>query len=391
MPQTDILSRTAPGRLLSLDVFRGLTIMFMIIVNNPGNGRFVYWPLEHARWNGLTPTDLVFPFFLFISGVSIVFALSSRKASGHEFAALIRTIIRRGLLLILIGISVHSLPGLYELQHFSWSRFFSEMRYPGVLQRIGLVYMAASILFLTCSRQTLWILAFGFILVYYLLMTLVPVPGVGPATFDPAMNLESYLDRLLLSTHHLYRSTMFWDPEGILSTLPAISTGLFGILTGMVLKEKGESLKKFRFMLRQGVMLLLMGMLFHLIFPINKNLWSSSFVLVTAGLANLLFAFFYYYIDLRKSTGWTKPFIVYGMNSILAYAIAETLETIAGYIQLPAPNGKKTGLFGYLYIHLFEPAFSSPFNSSMVWAVCYSFLFMPLLWYFYKKKIFLKV
>lgn len=391
MPSPEQLTRTASSRLLSLDVFRGLTIMFMIIVNNPGNGRFVYWPLEHARWNGLTPTDLVFPFFLFISGVSIVFALSSRKESGHGYPALIRTIIRRGLLLILIGITVHSIPGLYELQHWSWARFFREMRFPGVLQRIGLVYMAASILFLTCSRRTLWILSFGFILLYYLIMAFIPVPGVGPATFDPAMNLESYVDRLLLGTHHLYRSTLFWDPEGILSTLPAISTGLFGILTGMVLRGAKENLHKFRFMLRQGLMLLVLGMLFSQIFPLNKNLWSSSFVLVTAGLGNMLLAFFYYFIDLRKHTGWTKPFIVYGMNSILAYAIAETLDTFTGYIQLPAPNGRKTGLLGYLYIHLFEPAFSSPFNSSMVWSVCYSFLFMPLLWYFYKKKIFLKV
>lgn len=383
--------QSASSRLLSLDVFRGLTIMFMILVNNPGNGRYVYWPLEHSRWNGLTPTDLVFPFFLFIAGVSTVLALSSRKESGLGFPLLIRTIIRRGLLLILIGIVVHSIPGLYDLQHWSWAKFFREMRFPGVLQRAGLVYMAASILFLTCSNRMIWILSFSFIIIYYLLMAFIPVPGVGPATFDPAMNLESWVDRQVLSTYHLYHSTFFWDPEGVLSTLPSISTGLFGIITGLTLRSGPDPLKKLRFMLRQGILLLALGLAFSFIFPINKNLWSSSFVLVTAGLANLLLAFFYYLVDLKKSTGWTKPFIVYGMNSILVYAIAETLDTFLNYIQFPNGHGKKTGLLGYIYIHVFSPAFASPYNASMVWSICYSLMLMPLLWFLYRKKIFLKV
>ncbi len=386
----------ASQRLLSLDVFRGLTILFMILVNNPGNGRYVYWPLEHSKWNGLTPTDLVFPFFLFIAGVSIVFALSSRKESGKGYSALVRTIFRRSLLLVLIGIVVHSLPSLYDLQHWSWGKFFREMRYPGVLQRAGLVYLAASLLFLYCSKRMILILAFGFIIVYYLLMALIPVPGVGPATFDPAMNLESWIDRQVLSTWHLYHSTLFWDPEGILSTIPSISNSLFGVLTGLVLRSKSEALSKFQFMLKQGALLLVLGLAASYLFPINKNLWSSSFVLVTCGLANITLAFFYYAVDIRKSTGWTKPFIVYGMNSILVYAIAESFDTLLSYIQLPNgrfPDGRPrtTGLFGYIYIHVFEPAFASPYNSSMVWSVCYSLAFMPLLWYFYKKKIFLKV
>jgi len=379
------------NRLLSLDVFRGLTIMFMIIVNNPGNYRAIYWALEHAKWNGLTPTDLVFPFFLFISGVSIVFALSTKKEAGNDYQSLVKTIIRRGMILILLGIAIHSIPGLYDLQHWSWVRFFSDMRYPGVLQRIGLVYIAASIIFLTCSNRLIWILAFGFIFVYYILMAYVRVPGVGPATFAPAMNLESWLDRVVLGTHHLYRSTFFWDPEGVLSTLPAISTGLFGILTGLVLKTKDENFSKLRFMLVQGMLLLFFGIVFSLLFPINKNLWSSSFVLVTAGLANLLLALFFFLIDIKKRTGFTKPFIVYGMNSILVYAIAESLETITNYIQIDIGMGKKTGLFGFIYLHVFAPAFSSPYNASMAWSICYSLAFMPLLWYFYKKKIFLKI
>ena len=384
-------SKLINTRILSLDVFRGLTIMFMIIVNNAGNSQFVYWPLEHSQWNGITPTDLVFPFFLFISGVSIVFALSSRKESGLKFPELISKIIRRGITLVLIGIAIHSIPGFWYLTHWSWEHFFGQMRFPGVLQRIGLVYIAASLLFLYCEQRTIWIISFALILVYYLLLAFIPVPGVGPATFAPAMNLESWVDRFVLSTNHTYHTTMFWDPEGILSTLPSISSGLFGILTGYALKKKSDAMQKLKFMLIQGVLLIVVGLLFSLIFPINKNLWSSSFVLITSGLANLFLALCFYIIDVRGNSSWTKPFIVYGMNSILVYAIAESLEPLMNYIQLPGPQGRPIGLFGFIYIHIFEPLFASHYNSSMAWSVCYMLLFMPLLWYFYKKKIFLKV
>jgi len=282
-------------RLLCIDVFRGMTIFFMIMVNNSGSGRFNYWALEHASWNGLTPTDLVFPFFLFISGASVFFALSKKKESGLNQNDLIKIIIRRGITIILIGILVHSIPGLQEIKHFSWYRFFAYMRYPGVLQRIGLVYMITSLLFLKLDLKTLKYLSFGFLILYYLLMAFVPVPGVGPANFLQATNLESWLDRAILGTQHLYQNTFFWDPEGILSTLPAISTGLLGLLVGSVLKSSMENIQKLKYLVQNGLIYLVLGILSSLfLFPSNKNLWSSSFVLITAGLACLILGLLFY-------------------------------------------------------------------------------------------------
>ncbi len=383
------------NRLLCIDVFRGITIFFMIVVNNPGSYRYIYWPLEHAAWNGLTPTDLVFPFFLFISGASIYFALSKKKEAGLEIGTLLMTILRRGIVIILIGILVHSLPGLYELKHFSWVNFFKYMRFPGVLQRIGLVYIVVSLLYLKVSAKTLNIIAFALLTAYYLMMAFVPVPGVGIPTYDPAMNLESWIDRIVLGSNHLYGSTYFWDPEGLLSTIPAISTGIFGLLAGQVLKSGVENATKLKYLIKNGTLYLIFGLLVsYFLFPSNKNLWSSSFVLITAGLACFLLATFFFVIDVRKSTFWTKPFVYYGVNSILIYIIVESMSTIFSYIQLPVTNMgriKTMDPFSWIYQFIFLPLFSSPYFSSMVWALVYASLYFPLLWFFYRKKIFLKI
>jgi len=389
-----VLAVEKKERLVSLDVFRGITILFMIIVNNPGNPRAVYPALEHASWHGLTPTDLVFPSFLFISGVSITFALAGSKrkeiTDGYDPRLFLR-ILKRGLLLILIGIAIHSLPSRRELHTFSVQDFFAYMRYPGVLQRIGLVYMAAASLFLVLSRNQIAWLAGTLLALYYFLMHWVPVPGVAPANFDPALNFEAYLDRAVLGTQHLYRSTLFWDPEGVLSTLPSISTGLLGILAGYKLKSQAAPKAKVNWLVTSGTLYLVVGIIWAFFFPLNKNLWSSSFVLVTAGIASLLLALCYFLVDLRGMKSWTKPFLFFGMNSILAYACAETLETLLGYIYLPGAGGRTVGLFTYLYQHIFQPMPIPLEASSALWSLCYALLFLPLLAFFYRRKIFLKV
>jgi predicted acyltransferase len=383
---------TVTNRLLSVDVFRGLTIFFMIMVNNSGSGRYTYWALEHASWNGLTPTDLVFPFFLFISGASVFFSLSKRKDSGSNQNALVLTILRRGFTIVLIGILIHSIPGLYEIKHFNLHNFFAYMRYPGVLQRIGIVYIITSLLFLKLNLNSLKILAFTLLLVYYLLMAFVPIPGVGIPTFDPAMNLESWIDRIVIGSHHLYQSTYFWDPEGILSTIPAISTGILGLLAGSVLKSAKENSYKLNYLLRNGVIYLSCGILISfLLFPSNKNLWSSSFVLITAGLACFFLAGFFYLIDIRKSSGWVNPLVFYGVNSILVYMIAEGIEPIYSYFPIIQKNGKPIDAFHWVFQNIFFPVFSSPYFASMAWSFTYSLLFLPIVWFFYRKKIFLKI
>jgi len=364
----------------------------MIMVNNSGDSRFTYWALEHARWDGLTPTDLVFPFFLFISGASVYFALSRRKAEGTSIPSLIWTIIRRGTLIILIGILLHSIPDLQEIKNFNWANFFIYMRFPGVLQRIGLVYIIVSLLFLKFDTKTLKYIAISLLVLFYLLMRFVPVPGVGPASFGPAINLESWLDRVLLGSNHLYQNTYFWDPEGILSTLPAIGTGILGLLTGEILKSSIGNREKLFYMLRNGSLYLALGILaWVFLMPSNKNLWSSTFVLITAGLANLLLSGFFYLIDMRQNTSWTKPFVIFGTNSILVYILAEFMETALSYIQIPNSQGKTLGIFHWVYESIFYPLFPSHYFAAMAWSFTYALLYLPILWVFYKNRWFLKI
>ncbi len=383
---------TPSNRLLCIDVFRGLTIFFMIVVNNPGNWKYVYWPLEHAEWNGLTPTDLVFPFFLFISGASIYFALSKRKENGLQMNSLITTILRRGFMIILVGIVVHALPAKYELKNFNWGNFFHNLRYPGVLQRIGLVYMIVSLLFLKLSSRNLKYIAFSILIIYYILMVWIPVPGIGAGNLEQALNLEAWVDRLILGSRHLYQNTYFWDPEGVLSTLPAISTAILGLLAGEKLKSKEENKIKLKYLFQNGLIYLSIGILASFfLFPSNKNLWSSSFVLITAGLACLVLSGFFYLIDMRKSKSWVNPFVYYGVNSILIYIIAESMSTVFSYVLLKDHHGKAIDIFSWIFLNVFQPNFSSPYTASMVWAITYSLLYLPLLWFFYRKKIFLKI
>ena len=216
------LSEAGKGRLLSLDFFRGITVAAMILVNNPGDWAHIYAPLEHAPWNGWTPTDLIFPFFLFIVGVSIAFAIGSRKEEGGVMSK----IVRRGLTLFLLGLFLNFFPK-FDI---------ATVRILGVLQRIALVYLACSFIFLKATpRQQVYLLAF-LLVGYWILLTVIPVPGVGYANLEPESNLAAWFDRIILTPAHVYKPAKVWDPEGLLSTLPAIGTGILGMLTGTWLR-----------------------------------------------------------------------------------------------------------------------------------------------------------
>ncbi len=369
-------------RLLSLDVFRGITIAGMILVNNPGTWGHIYPALEHAKWNGITPTDLIFPFFLFIVGVAITFSLSKRKERGDSHKKLLLQVFRRGITLFLLGIILFSFP--------FYDKDLATLRIPGVLQRIGIVYFFASLIFLKANIKTIAYIAWALILIYWGMMTLIPVPGVGAANLNPDTNLAVWLDKLLIGQNHFWSGTKTWDPEGIISTIPAISTALFGIITGYWLKKKIDPATKVAWMFFWGNIGLVLGTIWDMWFPINKGIWTSSYVVFTAGMALQFLGMCYWLIDVKKIKWWTKPFIVYGMNAITVYFLSGIIGRLMLMIKIPSAGGNSLALKTFLFNNLFA-SWLAPINASLAWALCYVLFWLGIMWIFYAKKIFIKV
>lgn len=369
-----------PARLLSLDFFRGLTVAGMTLVNNPGDWGHIYAPLEHAPWNGWTPTDLVFPFFLFIVGVSITFALDSARLTPDAHADATRKIIRRSLTLFGLGVFLNLFPSFN----------FATFRIPGVLQRIGLVYLAASLIFLkTTPRQQGWLIG-GLLIGYWLLMTVVPVPGVGYANLEPTTNLEAWLDRTVLGVH-VYKATRVWDPEGILSTLPAIGTGLFGVLTGAWLRSNRPAPEKIAWLFTAGILTTLAAYVWDSFFPINKQLWTSSYVLVAAGLAMLGLATCYWLIDVQGRRRGTGFFVAFGVNAITVFFLSGLIPRIMNMIHVTRPDGTEVGAKEWLYQTFFVPWFISPYNASLAGALTFVLIWAAIAGWMYRKNIIIKV
>ena len=371
------------GRLMSLDVFRGATIAAMILVNNPGDGPSSYWPLKHSVWNGWTPTDLVFPFFLFIVGVAMAFSLPSRLQRGKSRQKLLFHVLWRGILLFAIGMLLNGFPNHYQLG--SW-------RVYGVLQRIAICYVIAAILELWFGwRQQLAVIAVCLV-GYWVLMRYVPVPGLGVPThdfppLDPDRNLAAWLDRKVLGGH-LYEGTR--DPEGILSTIPAVATALLGLLTGKWLRTRQSDAIKVWGLLTCGIIGVAMGMAMNIGFPINKKLWTSSFVVFTAGLALICLAVCYQVLDLKRWRGrWTVPFLVFGMNSIAAYVFSEIVAHLLDRLTVQSARGRMPWQDA-IYERFFLPLASPP-NASLLYALVYVFLCWIVMCVLYRKRIFLKI
>jgi predicted acyltransferase len=374
------MTTTPSKRLLSLDVFRGITVAAMILVNNPGDWAHIYSPLEHAEWNGCTPTDLIFPFFLFIVGVSIVFALDSGKSDLISHPKLIKSIIIRSLKLFALGLILSLFP------YFD----FSVVRIPGVLQRIAIVYLVASLIFIKLKPKSI-VQLFGVILItYWALLTLVPVPGVGNANLGKDTNLGAWIDRTLLTEAHLWKSAKTWDPEGLFSTIPAIATGLFGVLMGIILKAKQRTQEnKVVWLFFFGFFGFLLGLIVDLFFPINKSLWTSSYVLYTGGLASMGLAFCYWLIDVRQVTWFTKPFVIYGINAITVFFASGIIARSMNIIKTTL-NGQEISLKGYLYQQFFTP-YLSPLNASLAGAITFVLIWLLVLWLMFRKNIIIKV
>jgi predicted acyltransferase len=367
-------------RLLSLDFFRGFTVAAMILVNNPGSWAHIYAPLEHSAWHGCTPTDLVFPFFLFIVGVSIVYAMESRKANPSLHGALLLSILRRALTIIFLGMCL-SLVWKFDLAH---------LRIPGVLFRIGVVFGISSLIYLKTTTKTQVFIAAALLLGYYLLMNFVPVPGYGPANLEPETNLGAWIDRLVFTEDHLWKSSKTWDPEGLLGTLPAIGTSLLGILTGTWLK-KGQlkDLKDLGIIAGTGLVLLVLALIWDLFFPINKALWTSSFVLFTAGLAIIILSLSYWFIDVKKYQLLIWPFVAFGRNAITAFVLSGVLPRLLSFIPY-SHQEEKTNIWSFLNHHVFE-MYLSPNNASLISAVVVVLLIFIPIWWMYKKNVIVKV
>ena len=366
----------------------------MILVNDPGSWEHIYHPLEHAEWNGWTPTDLIFPFFLFIAGVSMTLSFASRASRGSKRTSLAWHIVRRSALIFLIGLFLNGFP----------SFDFHTIRVMGVLQRIALCYLAGGLLYLFTSREesatqgdargrgniaviasTTAVLLVG----YWVLMTFVPVPGYGAGRLEPEKNLGAYIDRSLMGGH-LWSESVTWDPEGFLSTLPAIATLLIGILVGEWMRSGREGGRKALGLIAAGIPLLLIGRLLHPYFPINKNLWTSTFVLFTGGFAMLVFAVCYWAVDLRGWRKWATPALVFGRNAILAYAVGALVSEISTDFDFHFSAGRATTLHGWFYNGFIVPH-ASPINASLAFAVIFVLLIFAFLLPFYRWKIFLRV
>jgi predicted acyltransferase len=373
------MTEASQERLASLDVFRGLTIAGMILVNNPGSWSSVYPALRHAAWNGCTPTDLVFPFFLFIVGVAITLSLSKRKERGDDKGTLVRKILTRTFLIFFVGLFLHALP-----------RFdFATLRIPGVLARIAVVYGITAILFLTTSTRTQIAVGLACLFGYWGLMTLIPVPGVGAANLNVGTNLAAWFDNWLLGGH-LWGQTKTWDPEGPLSTIPAVGTCIAGLMLGHWLRTRNDSAVKTSWIMVAGALAAVVGVIWDIWFPINKSIWTSSYVMYVGGLAAMFFGTIYWLVDVRKITWFTKPFTVLGRNAIAAYVFAWLLETAMWEITVTGAEGTTVPLGTYLYAGFFTPYFS-PLNASLAWAVCTVLVSLGVMWILSSRKIFIRL
>jgi predicted acyltransferase len=357
-------------RVLSLDALRGATIALMVLVNTPGDGNHVFTPLEHAEWHGWTLADTVFPTFVWIVGLSLTLSLGKKLDRGEPRAAILRQVVRRAAIIFALGVF------LYLVPNFD----FSTMRILGVLQRIAICFFAASAIYLwtTWRGQITWTIFF--LAAFWMIMFYAPTPGFGPGRLDIPGNFAHYVDRVVLGVHN-YQSTKTWDPEGIVSTLPAIATALLGVLAGHIFQNKRPLSERTTWLFLAGNALLTMGVFLDQWLPINKHIWTTSFALFMAGIDYILFAACLWLIDRdAREHRWAKPLIILGSNAIAIYLASELIETLL------STTGAKAWVFG----HFFAP-FAPIKVASVLYAIVYVLLMYAIAWFLYRRRLFLKV
>ena len=347
------------SRLVSLDAFRGLTMAAMVLVNNPGTWRAIYAPLRHAAWHGLTPTDVIFPCFVFIVGVAIPL---SRPTPDR--------VLRRAAIIFALGIVLNGAP------YFDWAT----IRIPGVLQRIAVCYLVAALLFLGTRWRTQAVVTAALLVGYWAALTLVPVPSYGRGDLGPEGNLAAWLDRAVLGPH-LWKAARVYDPEGILSTIPAIATALLGVLAGQWLQSGRAPRQILAGLTLGGAVATVLGATWGLVFPVNKSLWTSSYVLLTGGLALFLFAACYWAIEIRGWRRWAVPFVVFGVNALALYFLSTLMARALTLIHVGGATLQKT---------IFDGAFApwaSPVNASLAYAVAHLLVWWLIVWGLYRAGI----
>lgn len=391
-------------RLLALDVFRGATVAGMLLVNNPGTWSAIYPPLEHAPWHGWTPTDLIFPFFLFIVGITTSISLSGRRARGDDEGAILRQVLKRGALIFLFGLLLSWFPFftytaipdvpdpsfmdrvVYRVEH---------LRILGVLQRIGLAYLCGALLTLRTSLKAQFVILGVLLFGYWALMTLVPVPDTGVAgrfVLDkPDQLLSAWLDRTILSVNHLWSGSKTWDPEGLLSTVPAIGTVILGTFAGRWIARRDVEINaRLAAMFSAGAVTMMLGLVWNWFFPINKSLWTSSYVLFSGGMATVVLATCLWVIDVRGIRGWTRPFVVYGLNPMLAFLGSGMMARMMGSMIMIDVNGTDTPLQAVVYKNLYA-SWLTPINASLAFAITFVAFWYVLLLIAEKRGFVLKV
>lgn len=369
-------STPRPERLLSLDVFRGFTLLSMVLVNShPGP---IYAPIAHVSWHGWTFTDLIFPFFVFIVGVAIPYSFANRMARGETGRQLFFRILRRSVLLFVVGMLLNAYPKFD----------FATIRVMNVLQRIAICYFFASILYVylrLSTRSILWLC--GTILVlYFVLMKFVPVPGHGAGLLEPTTNWSNYIDRHLLAGH---MQTPIKEPKSLLGNFPALVTMLMGLLTGLYLRSKHDVFEKLTNIFFYGSLCMAAGLIWSIWFPINQKLWTSSLVLFMGGMAMVFLACCYYLVDIRKSTWWTLPCLIYGMNSVAVWIFSQLgMKTLLA-IQITDAAGATTNLWraggNFLATYL------GAMNGSLAFAILYDLFWLGIMGVLYWRRIFIKL
>jgi predicted acyltransferase len=382
-------------RLRSLDVLRGITVATMILVNNPGDWGHIYVPLEHASWNGCTPTDLVFPFFLFMVGVALAFSLGRRRteaaAVGRGRALLARKIVLRSTVLFLIGVGLYAIPaggqrGILDLK---------TLRIMGVLQRIALCYFAAATLMLFVGWRGLAASTVLLLTAYSVLMLAVPVPGYGAGHLSLEGNLAAFVDAAVFGNHcyvHPPASHHYWDPEGLLSTLPAVATTLMGALAGLWLRSQRGAADRAAGLLAAGVAAATTGYVLNgVLMPVNKGLWTPSYVLLTGGYALLALGFCYWVIDVCGRARWAAPFLPLGMNALAVFVASGIIGRLTLLIAWTGGDGKPIALKTFLFRTVYKPWFpATPEIASLAYATTYLGIFALLSALLYRRRLFIR-
>jgi len=364
-------------RLISLDVLRGITISFMILVNNPGSWAYVYPPLRHAKWNGCTPTDLVFPFFLFIVGVSVWFSFEKYQTKISKQT--LYKILKRTAIIFLVGFILNLYP------YFD----FGKVRIMGVLQRIALAYGIGSVLCLSFKKQKLIFVLVFILLGYWALLYF----GSQLNPYSLEENIVRKFDLFLFGENHIYKGFGIpFDPEGLLSSIPAVGTVIIGFLVGQIISVEKSILLKIRKLLFYGTLLVIVGAIWGLIFPINKALWTSSYVVYTAGLGTLFLALLIFVIDFKGFKTWPKPFVHFGTNPLFIFVFSGVyVKTISYLVKFSAPNSEeKISAYKYMYENIFSPL-AGNMNGSLLFALTHIVFFWLICYVLYKNKIFIKI